>query len=232
MAQHQGRANGVHRQHLRHAARLDLGQRFLRAAVGRGQDPAGNQQAVKRAIEPVQTGRNRVGIGKVETVLRPRQPRDRVTPLFQPRGQRRADAARGAQDQRAPGHRATPFRDRRHRSEQWRTSSQTAAHLRRQAKDRPQVAQVFSGKSPLRRTLPLAAISPAVLNTLSSGCIVGFTRGRPTRISFRHAAVARRRAQILQGRGPDLRLHARPSHICRQRIIRVGKYPDLPISHK
>jgi len=41
----------------------------------------------------------------------------------------------------------------RQRSEQWRTSSHTRAHLRRQAKGRPQVAQTRTGRSPLRRIL-------------------------------------------------------------------------------
>lgn len=47
-------------------------------------------------------------------------------------------------------------RSPRQRSEQYLTSSQTRAHLFRQAKGRPQVAQVFTGRSPLRVIFAMA----------------------------------------------------------------------------
>jgi len=52
-----------------------------------------------------------------------------------------------------PDARPSP-RCRRQRSEQYRTSSHTRAHFRRQAKGRPQAAQVFAGRSALRRMRP------------------------------------------------------------------------------
>lgn len=44
----------------------------------------------------------------------------------------------------------------RHRFEQYFTSSQTLAHLRRQVKGRPQVTQVLTGKSPFLRIFAIS----------------------------------------------------------------------------
>ena len=67
----------------------------------------------------------------------------RGTPAFPPLSrptQQRASAQRLA--------------SRRQRSEQYRTSSHTRAHFRRQAKGRPQYAQTRTGRSALRRIRP------------------------------------------------------------------------------
>jgi hypothetical protein len=44
----------------------------------------------------------------------------------------------------------------RHRSEQYRTSGHVADHFLRQANGRPQVAQIFSGRSDFATVRPLA----------------------------------------------------------------------------
>lgn len=67
---------------------------------------------------------------------------------------------------------------RRHRSEQWRTSSHTRSHFLRQVNGRAQVAQSLAGRSPLRlmrRARPIA-YAVASFAFASAAVMDSFTR--------------------------------------------------------
>src|SRR6056297_3368929 len=74
---------------------------------------------------------------------------------------------------------------RRHRALQWRTSSQTFAHLRRHTIGRPQVAQVLTGRSGLRRArgmseieAQLPGVAVAAARALAAGVFLDDARRR------------------------------------------------------